>query len=84
MEEKLTFGTNRHDLLGLPYGEVEYQLYGVVHHSGSLNGGHYTSDVMDENGNWFYCNDSSVSEISSECQKRHLRQSETPYLLFYK
>jgi ubiquitin C-terminal hydrolase len=38
-----------------------YDLNGVIHHMGSLHGGHYTASVkspmMDE---WLYCDDSKV------------------------
>ena len=39
-----------------------YDLFGVVNHFGSLNGGHYTATCKNSiDNNWYYFNDSSVS-----------------------
>lgn len=36
----------------------EYRLFGISHHSGSLNGGHYIAEAYNEESNsWFRCND---------------------------
>ncbi len=40
-----------------------YDLYGVCNHSGSVQGGHYTSFVKNANGKWYHYNDTSVSEV---------------------
>jgi len=39
----------------------DYELYGIVHHSGSLSGGHYVSEVKTIDGRWYRCNDSSIT-----------------------
>ncbi|XP_060084652.1 putative ubiquitin carboxyl-terminal hydrolase 50 [Ylistrum balloti] len=63
--------------------ELQFQLYGVVLHSGSMHGGHYTSFVRKAKTNrWFYCNDSSVREV----RERMIFQESTfrkAYVLFY-
>jgi len=57
-----------------------YDLYGVVHHHGSLNGGHYTASCRSFiNQEWFNFNDSSVSLIHRENDI----VSESGYILFY-
>ena len=56
-----------------------YRLYGISHHSGSLYGGHYISEVCNVNTNkWYNCNDSHVSQIS-----RPDNSSTSAYVLFY-
>ena len=42
----------------------KYHLFGVINHSGSLEGGHYYS-LFNINGTWLKYDDSSVYEISS-------------------
>ena len=56
-----------------------YDLYGVVNHFGSLNGGHYTAFGKGIDGNWYNYNDSSVSNAS----KKELT-SPAAYMLFYR
>jgi ubiquitin carboxyl-terminal hydrolase 4/11/15 len=41
-----------------------YDLYAVVNHYGSLNGGHYTAYAKNNDGNWYDFNDSCVSNHS--------------------
>ncbi|XP_061169352.1 uncharacterized protein LOC133178643 [Saccostrea echinata] len=63
---------------------VNYHLYGVVNHHGSVHGGHYTSFVKhllhhSDAGDWYYCNDSRVRHSTlQEALKSH-----DAYLLFY-
>ena len=45
-----------------------YDLYGVCNHSGSVQGGHYTSFVKNANEKWYHYNDTSVSEVSMAAQ----------------
>jgi ubiquitin C-terminal hydrolase len=40
-----------------------YELYGISNHSGSVNGGHYTSCIKNMNGKWYNYNDTIVKEI---------------------
>ena len=58
----------------------KYDLYAVVNHFGTLNGGHYTSFVKNQlSGEWLCYNDSSVSGISeSEVVTK------SAYILFYR
>jgi len=57
-----------------------YKLYGISHHSGSLNGGHYIGEVQNtDSGEWFNCNDASVSRMSGG----HDESSASAYVLFY-
>lgn len=43
----------------------EYELIGVIMHSGSANCGHYTSYIKSGN-DWYYCNDETITPISEE------------------
>jgi ubiquitin C-terminal hydrolase len=71
-----------------------YDLFGVVNHSGSLYGGHYTayynfkyiyiSDCLSPIDNrWYRFNDSSVHEINISSQGYHTTGGSSPYILFY-
>lgn len=60
--------------------DFSYNLYGVVHHSGSSNGGHYiayTKNIM--SGDWYEFNDSQVCQIKNP---EYIVNSGA-YLLFY-
>ena len=60
-------------------GATQYQLYGITHHSGSLYGGHYVSEVFNFGDNrWYDCNDSHVRRTSAPDTS-----SSSAYLLFY-
>jgi ubiquitin C-terminal hydrolase len=41
----------------------KYELYGISNHSGSVNGGHYTSYIKNVNNKWYSYNDTIVKEI---------------------
>ena len=59
-------------------GGTDYELWGVVNHSGSLNGGHYTADCRNlDTGRWYTFNDSRVTPTSEP------RGGSAPYVLFY-
>lgn len=59
-----------------------YQLTGVVNHIGTIDSGHYYSDVRGSNGQkWYQCNDEQVTEIGL---KSHGNVSEYAYILFYR
>ncbi|XP_008321327.1 ubiquitin carboxyl-terminal hydrolase 47 isoform X2 [Cynoglossus semilaevis] len=68
-------------------GNRRYQLYALVHHYGSLTGGHYTSQVQSfETGEWYCFNDNIVEKVQKplfDCEKATLR-SESAYLLMYR
>ena len=59
-----------------------YDLYGVVHHMGSMGGGHYIATCKNSGGgksnNWFEYNDSRVGKAD----KNDIVRS-SGYLLFY-
>lgn len=57
---------------------TEYELYGVVVHSGSMFGGHYISFVRHADS-WFHCSDTHVSQVAaSQVLKTQA------YILFFK
>eukprot|EP00794_Sanderia_malayensis_P000416 gene416-1052_t len=66
----------------LSIDDLQYTLFGIVEHSGSLHGGHYVAYVksrtMDSKTKWYHVSDSRVSEVqeSSVLKKQ-------AYLLFY-
>ena len=45
-------------------GDVTYDLYGTVNHSGGLRGGHYTANVLHPHNGWLNMNDASCRKIS--------------------
>jgi ubiquitin carboxyl-terminal hydrolase 47 len=48
----------------LKQGDLVYELYAVLVHSGSAIGGHYYAYIKSfEDGKWYNYNDSNVSEI---------------------
>ena len=51
-------------IIGYKKTSYVYDLYGVCNHSGSSQGGHYTSYVKNANDKLYYFNDTSVSEVS--------------------
>lgn len=58
-----------------------YELYGVVSHSGSIRGGHYVSYIartIKSRKQWFYISDAHVSEV----QENDVLRAEA-YMLFY-
>lgn len=57
---------------------VTYKLKSYVNHSGSFSGGHYTSNIIDEKGEWRHFNDSQVNGHTP-----HLHNKDQPYILFY-
>ena len=60
-----------------------YDLFGVVNHFGSLNGGHYTATCKNSiDGKWYYFNDSSVSGGGSDSSSRIM--ADAAYVLFYR
>ena len=58
---------------------VKFNLLGTINHSGSLERGHYTSFVKNQNNNlWFQCNDAAV--LQSDENKVN---NDTSYIYFY-
>lgn len=58
--------------------EVLYDLFGTVNHNGTLNQGHYVSNVK-VNERWYHCNDAYVVHTKEE----EVLKSEGAYILFY-
>ena len=55
-------------VIGYNQNSYVYDLYAVCNHSGSVQGGHYTSFVKNANGKWYHFNDTSVSEVGVPSQ----------------
>ncbi len=53
---------------------IQYQLFGVVNHMGSLSFGHYTSFVKKDQ--WVYCDDQNIRKANVT--------GDNAYLLFYR
>jgi ubiquitin carboxyl-terminal hydrolase 22/27/51 len=51
-------------LVNLPFQNSTFNLLSVVNHHGSVNSGHYSA-FINENGQWFSCNDHIISVIDS-------------------
>eukprot|EP01062_Namystynia_karyoxenos_P066862 TRINITY_DN60786_c0_g1_i1.p1 TRINITY_DN60786_c0_g1~~TRINITY_DN60786_c0_g1_i1.p1 ORF type:complete len:761 (+),score=209.43 TRINITY_DN60786_c0_g1_i1:54-2336(+) len=60
-------------------GAPRYELYGVVHHHGGLDGGHYTATARRRDGRWYLFNDSVVTRAAEPSAP-----SATAYLAFYR
>ncbi|TDH66204.1 hypothetical protein CCR75_004785 [Bremia lactucae] len=60
-------------------GSTLYDLTGIVHHVGSLPGGHYTAECLNaDTQEWYSFNDASVTAI-----KQPELHSSSAYMLFY-
>jgi len=61
-----------------------YDLFGVVNHSGSAMGGHYTSYCLnqDKTDTWLYHDDDRVFQVTGDTQQELV--SPKAYILFYK
>ena len=57
---------------------LRFRLYGIVEHSGSLRGGHYTAYVRLGDKEWAYASDGHISRVQEERVK-----SASASLLFY-
>ena len=57
-----------------------YDLYGICNHSGSAQGGHYTSMVKCDDGKWYNFNDRLVTEIQTNVQNLYNKA----YVLFFR
>lgn len=57
-----------------------YDLFAVVLHTGTLNGGHYTS-LVKNSGSWYEFNDHQV--IKLQPHEKHRVVSNHAYILFY-
>lgn len=57
-----------------------YDLYAVISHSGSLNGGHYVAKTLHQTGKWHLFDDKSVRPIKDASEL----VNENAYVLFYR
>ena len=56
-----------------------YDLFGTANHVGSMESGHYVSNV-NVDGIWYHCNDAHVSKTE---ESDVLHNEGTAYVLFY-
>lgn len=72
----------------LKQGDLVYELYAVLVHSGSAIGGHYYAYIKSfEDGKWYNFNDTDVSPMDPEDIQRVFgdkSQSATAYMLKYR
>ena len=76
--------------VGQPANPAHYTLCGVLyHHDESAGGGHYTVDVLHQNGDgdtrniWLHINDEAVSPVRHEDVFGEHSDGRCVYLLFY-
>ena len=62
------------------WAKSKYNLYAFVNHKGESSEGHYTAEVKDKDGDWYFWNDDEVTKIND----RVTSTSESAYILFYK
>jgi ubiquitin C-terminal hydrolase len=53
-------------VIGYKKETYRYELYGIINHSGSVLGGHYTCYIRNKNNQWYEFNDSKVAMINVE------------------
>jgi ubiquitin C-terminal hydrolase len=58
---------------------VNYNLFGIINHSGNIFGGHYYSFIKNDNNKWYNYNDTNVNEIKETNIKTNKN-----YVLFYR
>ena len=57
---------------------MKYELCGTVSHHGTLNQGHYVSNVK-MNGEWFHCDDAFVTRTGED----KVLRDDLVYMMFY-
>ena len=62
----------------IEFGDIQYELFAICNHSGSIRGGHYTAACMKRDKTWVMCNDNYVSDINILPT-----ESAKPYLMFF-
>ena len=72
LKQLITFPLNNFEL-----GDKIYDLYGVVHHYGEINSGHYFSTIK-INNKWVMCDDKNVYETTEDKV-----MNQNAYILFY-
>jgi Ubiquitin carboxyl-terminal hydrolase len=87
-KEQLHIDTGSQVLDYLKQGDLVYELYAVLVHSGSAIGGHYYAYIKSfEDGKWYNFNDSDVREIQAEDITKVFgdkNSNATAYMLKYK
>jgi ubiquitin C-terminal hydrolase len=58
---------------------LKFRLFAVIHHIGTMHGGHYIATIHTEGQGWFAYNDDAVYEVS---QKNVF--SDSAYVLLYR
>lgn len=58
---------------------TKYKLYSICNHVGDINGGHYTSCCLNQNGNWYHYDDTVITPINNIS----LMNNNQVYILFY-
>ncbi|XP_068443881.1 ubiquitin carboxyl-terminal hydrolase 47-like isoform X2 [Clinocottus analis] len=65
--------------------ETGYDLYGMVNHTGSLRGGHYTATILYDDNTWYGFDDTSVHEVEKQpFAETGTYNSSAAYLLVYR
>ncbi|XP_076581254.1 uncharacterized protein LOC143317158 [Chaetodon auriga] len=65
--------------------DKKYRLYGMVNHSGSLRGGHYTATILSSKDNsWYEFDDTRVVKVKNPFAASITYNSRTVYLLMYR
>ena len=75
---EITMGDDNEISEDVAYPALLYDLYGTVNHIGTLNQGHYVSNVK-VGDQWYHCNDAHVSTS----EESEVLKSEGAYMLFY-
>ncbi|XP_031707199.1 putative ubiquitin carboxyl-terminal hydrolase 50 [Anarrhichthys ocellatus] len=66
--------------------DMNYELYAVVNHIGSVRGGHYTATILsNEDRTWYEFDDTHVSKVKEQLfAETRTYNSSTAYLLMYR
>lgn len=62
--------------------KILYDLCGTIDHTGTLNQGHYVSNVQ-VNGQWYHCNDAFVGKCGKGTGEEEVLSSDSAYMMFY-
>jgi ubiquitin C-terminal hydrolase len=61
-----------------PFSLIKYRLTALISHSGTIDGGHFTADVMTK-GKRYHCDDMAIQQVHVQRVLTH-----QPYMLFYR
>lgn len=62
--------------------QILYDLYGTVNHVGTLQSGHYVTNVKVDDL-WYHCNDAHVCRAGVDDGEAEVLSNEGAYVLFY-